>query len=95
MTSGPIIPLHQIVDARRCLVLVDAILDLNAVREKLAHAGMNHSAYLVDMARLDLIKSLYRVPDEEMGAFAKRLFTGMGAEPGERSELSDCQKEKA
>lgn len=64
----------KVMDRKRCLVVIDALLDIDAVREKLVDAGLNHSAYLLDIAKLDLIASLYRVPDEKRSTFAKRLF---------------------
>lgn len=65
---------RKVIDRKRCLVVIDALLDIDAVREKLANAGLNHTAYLLDIAKLDLIGSLYRVPEEKMNPFAKRLF---------------------
>jgi len=58
----------------RCLVLVDAIQDIEAIRAKLAEIGLNHTAYLLDIAKLDLVASLYRVPDQKLSPLAKSFF---------------------
>jgi hypothetical protein len=80
---------QQFVDGKRCLVLVDAILDIDAVREKLTDAGLTHSAYLLDMAKLDLIASLYRVPEQKMSPYVKRLFAKTGLQLSAMQGASD------
>jgi hypothetical protein len=76
-------------DARRCAVLVDAILDIDAVRQKLTDAGLNHSAYLLDIAKLDLIASLYRVPEDKLSPLAKQLFVKTASQSTATHELAD------
>jgi hypothetical protein len=65
----------MITDGKRCAVLVDALLDIDAVREKLTEAGLNHAAYLLDIAKLELIASLYRVPNQKLSPLAEQLFS--------------------
>lgn len=64
----------KIIDRKQCAIVVDALLDIDAVREKLADTGLSHAAYLLDIAKLNLIESLYRVPEQKPSTFTKRLF---------------------